>query len=102
MIRGFPDDESLERLKFSEESVEHIWYSSVLGEVVETTKTQTLTNKTLTSPSINTPTINSVSVTGEVVETTKVQNVTNKFLMTSVISDLNQTAQENIDIIEYS
>jgi len=69
MIRGFPDDESLERLKFSEESVEHIWYPSVLGEVVETTKTQTLTNKTLTTPTI---------------------------------SDLNHTAQESIEIVEYT
>jgi hypothetical protein len=68
MIRGFPDDESLERLKFSEESVEHIWYSSS-GEVVETTKTQTLTNKTLTTPTI---------------------------------SDLNHTAQESIEIVEYT
>ena len=101
MIRGFPDDESLERLKFSEESVEHIWYSSS-GEVVETTKTQTLTNKTLTSPSINAPTINSVAVLGEVVETTKTQTLINKTLTTPTISDLNHTAQESIEIVEYT
>jgi len=68
MIRGFPDDESLERLRFSEENTEHIWYSPT-GEIVETTKSQTLTNKTLTTPTI---------------------------------SDLNHTAQENIEIIEYT
>jgi|ADurb_Total_1113_FD_contig_101_355192_length_804_multi_2_in_0_out_0_2 microcompartment protein CcmK/EutM len=103
MLKGMPDpnDIQFERLRFCENPTNEIWYSST-GDIVETTKTQTLTNKTLTSPVITNPTINSVSVTGEVVETTKVQNVTNKFLMTSVISDLNQTAQENIDIIEYS
>jgi hypothetical protein len=51
----------------AENSTEEIWYSSG-GEIVETTKTQTLTNKTLTSPAItggtnetsriNTPKIN--------------------------------------------
>ena len=95
MIRGFPDDESLERLRFSEENTEYIWYSPT-GEIVETTKSQTLTNKTLTSP-----TINSIPIIGEIVETTKSQTLTNKTLTSPTISDLNHTAQENIEIIVY-
>ena len=36
----------------TENGIEEIWYSST-GDIVETTKTQTLTNKRLTSPKIN-------------------------------------------------
>jgi len=97
MLKYVPDqnDVKLERLRFCENPTAQIWYSST-GEIVETTKTQTLTNKTLTSPTINSPTINSVSV------------ITGLFIQgllptTSVIlSDLDQTTRNVIDIIQYS